>query len=212
MRIYTIADIHAKPGNLQKICSVVSEYNPDVLVVAGDIINYIYLKKTFKILNDLSIPVLVVRGNSDPAYVEKYFNRFPNLTSLHLNKVILNSIPFTGLSGTVPLPFRNKVRFFEKSLMNKAHPMIDSQTVFVVHTPPRGCLDEVAGRFHSGSKMVRDLVDKTQPRLLICGHIHEAAGIDKIGETTVVNCGMPGNGKGMMIELKHGEKPVVEMV
>ena len=97
MRIYAVADIHANPERFQRIRAVVSEHQPDVLVIAGDIINYIQPEKTFKILTDLSIPVLAVRGNSDPAYVEKYLNRLTNFTSLHLNKVILNSIPFTGL-------------------------------------------------------------------------------------------------------------------
>jgi hypothetical protein len=212
MRIYAVADIHADSERLQRIRSVITEHQPDVLVVAGDIINYIYPEKTFKILNDLSIPVLAVRGNSDPAYVEKYFNRFPHLTSLNLNKVILNSIPFTGLSGTIPLPFRNRVCLREKYLMEKIFPLIDSQSIFVVHTSPWGSLDQVMGRFHSGSKMVRNLVEQTQPRLLICGHIHEAAGVENIGNTTVVNCSIPKTGKGMMIEVGEAGKVEIEMV
>ena len=212
MRIYAAADIHANDERVAHIRSVISRHSPDALVLAGDVISYFRPRPVFEKFNAMGVPVLMVRGNSDPGYVDNYFQKYSNLTSLHLNKVTVKSISFFGLSGTVPLPFRNKVRIFEKTLMDKAYPKIDSQTVLVVHTPPRGCLDQVAGRFHSGSKMVRELVDKIQPRLLICGHIHEAAGIDKIGETTVVNCGMPGTGKGMMIELTHGEKPVVEMV
>lgn len=212
MRIYAAADIHANAERIEHIRSVISEHLPDVLVLAGDVISYFRPRPVFEQFNAMGVPVLMVRGNSDPGYVDKYFQKYPNLASLHLNKVFVQSVPFVGLSGTIPLPFRNRVRFFEKALMNTAYPMIDSQTILVVHTPPWGCLDQVAGRFHSGSKNVRELVDKTQPRLLICGHIHEAAGIDRIGDTTVVNCGMPGTGKGMMIELKHGEKPAVEMV
>ncbi|MDA3832790.1 MAG: metallophosphoesterase family protein [Spirochaetales bacterium] len=212
MRIYAAADIHANVERIAHIRSVISEYSPDVLVLAGDVISYFRPRPVFEQFNAMGVPVLMVRGNSDPGYVDKYFQKFSNLTSLHLNRKTVQSISFAGLSGTIPLPFRNRIGWREKYLMDQVSPMIDSQTVFVVHTPPRGCLDQVAGRFHSGSKMVRELVDKTQPRLLICGHIHEAAGVDRIGETTVLNCGMPGTGKGMMIELTHGEKPVVEMV
>jgi hypothetical protein len=205
MRIYAVADIHAVQKRLQRIRSVLSEHQPDVLVIAGDIINYIYPEKTFNFLNDLSIPVLAVRGNSDPVYLEKYFNKFSNLTSLHLNRKTVQSIPFTGLSGTIPLPFRNRIGWREQYLMDQVSPMVDSQTVFVVHTPPWGSLDQVMGRFHSGSKMVRNLVEQTQPRLLICGHIHEAAGVENIGNTTVVNCSIPKTGKGMMIEVGEGK-------
>ncbi|MBC2715099.1 MAG: phosphoesterase [Desulfobacteraceae bacterium] len=212
MLIYAVADIHADPERIERIRAVVSVNQPDVVVVAGDIINYIQPAKTFNILNNLSVPVLAVRGNSDPAYIEKYFNRFSNLTSLHLNRVMVQSIPFIGLSGTIPLPFRNRVRFREQNLMNQAYPLIDSQTVFVVHPPPWGSLDQVMGRFHSGSQMVRDLVEQRQPRLLLCGHIHEAAGVSNIGETTVVNCSIPKTGKGMMIELGQVGKLEIEMV
>jgi len=212
MLIYAVADIHANIERIKRIRAVVSEHKPDLLVVAGDIINYIRPEKTLGILNDLSVPVLAVRGNSDPAYIEKYFNRFSNLASLHLNRVTVQSIPFVGLSGTIPLPFRNRVGLRKKFLMEKVSPLIDSQTVFVVHTPPWGSMDQVMGRFHSGSKMVRNLIEKTQPKLLICGHIHEAAGVAEVGETTVVNCSLPRTGQGMMIEVGQEGKPIIEMV
>ena len=201
MLIYAVADIHANPERIEHIRRTVSAHHPDVVVVAGDIINYLHPEKTFAQLNEMSLPVLMVRGNSDPGYIEKHFKKFSNLTSLHLNRVTVKSIAFTGLSGTIPLPFRNRVRFREKALINSVYPLIDAQSIVVVHPPPWGVLDQVMGRFHSGSKMVREIVEKTQPKLLICGHIHEASGIETIGQTTVVNCSMAMTGRGVMIEL-----------
>ena len=201
MLIYAVADIHADLKRIEHIRRAVSAYHPDVLVVAGDIISYIQPEKTFTQLNDMSVPVLMVRGNSDPGYIENQFEKFSNLTSLHLNRVTVKSVAFTGISGTVPLPFRNRVRMQEKHLMKRVSPLVDAQTVLVVHPPPWGVLDQVMGRFHSGSKMARELLEKAQPKLLICGHIHEAAGIETIGRTTVVNCSVPKTGRGVMIEL-----------
>jgi len=212
MLIYAVADIHAAPHRIEHIRSVVSEHHPDVLVIAGDVISYIRPGPVFEQLNSMGVPVMMVRGNSDPGYVDKYFKKFINIKSLHLNRGTVKNISFTGLSGTIPLPFRNRVRLFEKNLMNQANSLIDSQTVFVAHTPPWGSLDQVMGRFHSGSKMVRNLVEKKQPRLLICGHIHEAAGSENIGQTTVVNCSMPKTGKGMMIELEQTGKPAIKLL
>jgi len=212
MLIYAVADIHADFKRLARIGENIKRHSPDVLVIAGDIINYFKPSPVFKYLNTLPVPVFAVRGNSDPLYIEKQFKNYSNLTSLHLNRVTIQSVPFAGLSGTIPLPFRNRVCFREKLLMDKITPLIDRQTILVVHPPPWGVLDQVLGRFHSGSKMVRDFVDKTRPRILICGHIHEAAGVDEIGETTVVNCSMPKTGKGMMIELGLQGDPIVEVV
>jgi uncharacterized protein len=212
MLIYAVADIHADFKRLDRIAEKIKAHRPDVLVIAGDMINYIKPSSVLEYLNDLPLPVLVVRGNSDPLYVEKHFKSYSNLTSLHLNKVTIGATPFAGLSGTIPLPFRNRVCFREKTLMDKISTLIDRQTILVVHPPPWGVLDQVLGRFHSGSAMVRDLVEKTRPRILICGHIHEAAGTARIGDTVVVNCSVPKTGKGMMIEQGEQGDPVVEMV
>ena len=212
MRIYAVADIHAGPGRIDHLRTIVAAHQPDVVVAAGDIISYIHAKNTLAELNELPVPVVCVRGNSDPRYVEKYFHRFSNLTPLHLNRVTLQAIPFTGISGTIPLPFYNRVGFFENRLQERVAPLIDSSTVLVAHTPPRGTLDRVMGRFHSGSTLLRDLVELKQPCLLICGHIHEDAGTGKIGRTVVVNCSMPITGKGMLISLKQGSEPRVKTV
>ncbi len=212
MLIYAVADIHADFKRLARIGENIKRHSPDVLVIAGDIINYFKPSPVFKYLNTLPVPVFAVRGNSDPLYIEKQFKNYSNLTSLHLNKITIGSTPFAGLSGTIPLPFRNRVCFREKLLMDKITPLIDRQTILVVHPPPWGVLDQVIGRFHSGSKMVRDFVDKTRPRILICGHIHEAAGTAKIKDTLVINCSVPKTGKGMMIELGLQGDPIVEVV
>ncbi len=209
--IYAVADVHGDMERIRRIRSVVSENRPDVLVIAGDIINYIRPTRALAAFDKMDVPVLVVRGNSDPGYVDRYFNKFQNINSLHFKNETVGSIAFTGLSGTIPLPFCNKVGFFETLLAAKARPFIDANTVFVVHAPPRGCLDQVGGRFHSGSKMVRELIEEKHPRLVICGHIHEAAGIDKIGETTVANCALPKTGKGMLIEMALTGAPQIEM-
>lgn len=212
MRIYAVADIHGRMDRLRRIRAVVFSHRPHVLVVAGDVINYIRPEKTFQALDQLGLPVLMVRGNSDPGRVEARIPRFGRLQSLHLHRVVVNAIPFTGLSGTLPLPFRNRIRVFEKSLMEKARPLVDPETVLVVHAPPRGACDQVAGRFASGSQMVRDLVENAMPRLVICGHIHEDAGVSSLGKTLVVNCALPKTGKGVMIEIGEGKTPAVEMV
>lgn len=201
MLIYAVADIHADPARIHHIRKTVRDHHPDVVVIAGDVISYLYPEKTFRLLNEMAVPVLMVRGNSDPGYLEKQFEKFSNLTSLHLNRVTVKSVSFTGLSGTLPLPFRNRVRLREKDLMRRAGALMDSRTVLVAHPPPWGVLDQVMGRFHSGSKLVRDMVEKHQPRLLICGHIHEAAGVETIGRTTVINCSMAKTGQGMLVEL-----------
>ena len=49
---------------------------------------------------------------------------------------------------------------------------------------PRGC---AAGNV--GSVVVRRIIDREQPDLVLCGHIHEARAVDKIGRTRIANPG-----------------------
>lgn len=73
-----------------------------------------------------------------------------------------------------------------------------AETVFVLHSPPRDTrCDMVAAGRHVGSRAIRSFVERRQPRLVLCGHIHEsprisAAWCDAIGRTPVVNPGQFG--------------------
>ena len=41
---------------------------------------------------------------------------------------------------------------------------------------------------------LRALIDREQPDLVLCGHIHESRAIDELGPTTVVNPGPVASG------------------
>ena len=73
------------------------------------------------------------------------------------------------------------------------------------HTPPRGtAVDRTRRGDHVGSTAVRDCIQATSPCLAVCGHIHEAAGIDTLGTTTVVNCGPATQGQFAVATLGQG--------
>lgn len=75
--------------------------------------------------------------------------------------------------------------------------------ILVCHQPPYGYLDKVNNSAapkdwkgkHAGSKVILDYVKKYQPKVVLCGHIHEAKGEAKIGKTKVYNLGWHGNYK-----------------
>jgi Icc-related predicted phosphoesterase len=46
---------------------------------------------------------------------------------------------------------------------------------------------------HGGSRSVAPFIERNQPELFFCGHIHEAAGVsEKIGNTAARNVGKAG--------------------
>ena len=51
---------------------------------------------------------------------------------------------------------------------------------------------------HVGNKDYRKFIERVNPKLVICGHIHETVGLtDKIGKTKVINPGW----EGIVVEL-----------
>jgi Icc-related predicted phosphoesterase len=68
----------------------------------------------------------------------------------------------------------------------------------VSHTPPVNTeLDNAGGR-HVGSEKVREFIERCEPDLMLCGHVHEAKGQERIGKTVIVNPGMLRNGHALI--------------
>jgi Icc-related predicted phosphoesterase len=73
--------------------------------------------------------------------------------------------------------------------------------ILVCHQPPYGVLDKVKNKFapknwygkKAGSKLILDYIKSKKLRYVFCGHIHEAKGKIKLGETIVINVGCCGD-------------------
>lgn len=211
VRIYATADIHGRPSRLTLMADIVKAYQPDACVVAGDIVNYVNCEPVLARLNTLDTPVLLVRGNTDPAKMTLLCKRYHNLRSLHLQSRVVNRVRFVGADGTIPIPFRSRICFFQARLMRELSSLIMPGTVLVLHPPPYGVLDEVAGKWHAGCDGVNALIREKKPSLVICGHIHESAGIKSVEGTHIVNCSM-GRGGGALIEMDRYDIKSVRMV
>jgi Icc-related predicted phosphoesterase len=188
------------PRRLSRIRKNVEEHNPDVLVVAGDITNYHGHRRVVSGLNELGLPVLAVRGNADWPIVDRLLEALPRTQSLHLREAVVEGVRFTGVSGTIPVPFRSRLRWIERPILERMRALVREHSVLVAHPPPWGTLDEVLGGLHAGCIGLKGIVMKQQPRILICGHIHEKPGTARLGNTLVVNCNMGKGRSGAMID------------
>jgi hypothetical protein len=210
--IYATADLHGCHDRMRRIADHVADLKPGVLVVAGDITgfreSFAYLRR----LNDLPVPVLTVGGNMDGREMEKIIASCPNITSLHGREASIDGVRFVGMGGTIPVPFRSRICLREQRMIDEMAPLVREDCVLVAHPPPYGTLDEGIGNLHAGSKGLRRLVLEKQPKMLICGHIHEKPGWAFIGKTLVVNASMGRSGAGAIIALGAGAAPTVRML
>ena len=65
--------------------------------------------------------------------------------------------------------------------------------ILICHNPPKGkTVDAVNENLHAGSELFAKYIEENQPLAVVCGHIHEGVGMEKIGETLVINPGSLG--------------------
>ncbi len=204
MKLLALTDIHDKSKSLRRI---LAEAGPcDLILLGGDITNFGSVADAERLLDEvrrLGKSVLAVAGNCDSPQIEQ---RLVDLgVSLFRRGEIRDGIGLQGLSAMPP--WRQMYQFTEEELANhlqEGFAAIDGadRHVILSHTPPHGCrVDRTYLMQHVGSKALRGFVDHHQPDLVVCGHIHEARGVDRIGATQVVNCGPAAHGYYATIDL-----------
>lgn len=212
MRVYAVADIHGKNERFERIRNNLSKLKADILVLAGDITNFTKPMTILSRFNALPVPVLVIRGNSDLTRVDRLFSDASNCIPIHAVCTTIRSIPFVGIGGTLPVPFRSRICLNEKSSLKKVEPLVNTHTVLVTHTPPYGHRDLVMGRFHAGSTGLLGLIKRCQPQVMLCGHVHEDSGASKVGNTRVINCALNKTRSGALLRFESGNLAGFKMI
>jgi hypothetical protein len=59
--------------------------------------------------------------------------------------------------------------------------------VIVSHEPPYAVLVEVWNSSHAGCEQLLTVIEQVKPALCVCGHVHEARGVKRVGQTICVN-------------------------
>ena len=212
MRLYAAADLHGKRHHFDTVKEGIRKSGADVVVLAGDVLNYGRGRLILPMLEDLPVPVFMVRGNSDPPRLDRWTANSRNVSSLHLKAVSFKGVEFVGISGTLPIPFHSRAGWHEARRLKQLAALTHPRSILVAHPPPHGCRDQVLGRFSAGSRGLARLVREAQPAVMLCGHIHEAAGVAHMGGTLVVNCALGGHRRGAVIAVEQDRVPFVEML
>lgn len=77
--------------------------------------------------------------------------------------------------------------------------------IFCPHAPPaRTACDRLSSGEHVGSDVIRAFVEREQPDMVLCGHIHEARATDRIGASQIVNPGPVADGHYAIVEVDKG--------
>jgi Icc-related predicted phosphoesterase len=212
INLYAAADLHGRQSRLGIVARQAARPEIHAVVLAGDLVNYGRGHGLLTHLAALPKPVYAVRGNTDPSRIEAAMAATRGIRSLHLEVRRPGPYAMVGVSGTLPIPFRSRVCWAESKVLRRLTAMVTPRSILVAHSPPWGACDRVAGRWHAGSRGLRRLIAARSPAVMICGHIHEAAGIARLGRTLVVNCALGKHGRGAIISYDGHRRPTARML
>jgi len=210
MHIVAITDVHGNGKNVLKLTEIVEGSDFDVLLIAGDITHFSGAETARKVLRPLietGVPILAVHGNCDGRDVPELLDELG--INLHDRRRELNGVGFVGIGGSNVTPFRTIWELTEDEIREILLRNYRPGDVILSHVPPRDTkVDRVRLGLHVGSGALREFIEENQPPLVVTGHIHEARGVDEVGETVIVNPGPLFRGYYAVIEFDEKERKV----
>ena len=194
MKLLVFSDLHCDRRAAQSI--VDRSGLVDVIVGAGDFANCRRgIHETIDILQAINRPSVLVPGNAESAEeLAAACENWPSASVLHGSGESIQGVPFYGLGGAVPeTPFGDWSYDLSEDEAGELLSDCPVGGVLVVHSPPHGAVDVDSSGRSLGSRAIRAAIEQTQPRLVVCGHIHASSGQRaQLGESLIINAGPAG--------------------
>jgi Icc-related predicted phosphoesterase len=197
MKLLAFSDLHRDRDQAAALVRLARD--ADVVVGAGDFASFrIGLSGVIDVLRAITAPTVLVPGNAETdSALWRACAGWTSAHVLHGEGAEIAGMQFFGLGAAVPpTPLPWSFDLSEEEAAAKLERCPDG-AVLVIHSPPKGYVDEVRGKAY-GSEAILRAIERTGPVLALCGHIHQSWGREAmIGPTRVVNVG-PG---GMFFEV-----------
>ncbi|KRS17580.1 metallophosphoesterase family protein [Roseovarius indicus] len=189
MRILAFSDLHLARARAADLVAASSD--ADLVIGAGDFCNMRQgLSEAMALLSGITAPFVVVPGNAE-SVEELQAAANPGMRVLHGTGVDVNRLRVFGLGYGVPVtPFGSWSCDLSEEDAGQMLAKCEAADILVLHSPPKGVVDVTSGGQSVGSTAIHDAIERIQPRLAFCGHIHDSWGqTGRIGATQVVNLG-----------------------
>jgi hypothetical protein len=205
-RIAYVVDVHDRFDAVPQALAATGPV--DVLVVGGDITTFGTpddAERAIELWRSLSPRLLAVAGNMDSPAIDE---RLVGLgVSVDGRGVALGDVGIAGVSAAPMSPLHTPYEIPDDELARRAEAGLaevkDCRVrILCPHAPPHGtACDRLRSGEHVGSAALRAVVEREQPDVVLCGHIHESRAVDRLGPTQVVNPGPVSAGHYALVEV-----------
>ena len=190
MKILAASDIHSDQLLVERLADKAEKEKVDLVILCGDLTQS--EQSTEGIIGPFvskNKKVLLIPGNHESVATVDFLAELYGVKNIHGYSVKYENIGIFGCGGAnVGLHQVSDEETF--TLLSKGFEKISylDKKIMVTHVHPNDCLIENFSNFVPGSKGVRKAIEHLNPDILLCGHVHEAEGIeDKIGKTKIFN-------------------------
>ena len=198
LKLFAAGDFHNDSSLAKKLAELAVKENVDLIILNGDIVEEDTPHGIVGHFTATNKKVVLVPGNHDMIATE-FLSQLYKAPNLHGKYMIHYDVGIVGCGGAnVGLHAVTEEEIY--TMLKQGFEKIKHlpKKVMVTHVHPAGTKMEQFSHFIKGSIGVRKAIEAFQPDIVICGHVHEAEGIEeKIGRTTVINVGK----KGKIIEV-----------
>ena len=212
MKFLVLSDIHGDLANLDKLDSRFD--NADAVLFGGDFARFEHEETAKPVLQKLLTKhenIFSVLGNCDnPEFLSEIEN---SDISVQGTLAFFDGIAIAGSGGGTKFTGTTPFERDEDEIISDYN-VVESSTkecgdenghwsnlILIMHNPPKNtACDALPNGIHVGSEKLRAYIEKRTPFLVVTGHIHESAGIENLGATTIINPGSLSEGKYGWIE------------
>jgi Icc-related predicted phosphoesterase len=199
LRILAASDIHGDTTLVKKLAEQAEKENVDLVVLCGDLT--MGESSTQNLIGPFAArhkKVLLIPGNHETVATADFLAELyePAVRNIHGYSVRYKDVGIFGAGGVTnvgPMPPIDEGEMYD--LLKKGFDKIRylKKRIMVTHIHPSETKMEKMSLFVPGSDAVRKAVESFKPDILLCGHVHEAEGLEeKIGKTRVINVGRKG--------------------
>ncbi|MCZ0813223.1 MAG: metallophosphoesterase family protein [Pseudomonadota bacterium] len=189
MKILGFSDLHHSAQKAKIL--VRASRTADLVIAAGDFCNTRGgLDAAMQLLSEIAAPLVAVPGNHESAS-ELAAAAPAGTTVLHGEGASFDGLELFGLGYGVPVtPFGDWSCDLTEEEAEALLSRCESADILITHSPPKGLGDMTSQGASVGSDAICAAIGRLEPRLALCGHIHDSWGATgRIGQTQVHNLG-----------------------